>query len=178
MSKSWKIKLIAGVIVCVIISLLVVFIVNIVDNNRREKEELELRIDEMIDQLFYADMMFFENNMTVSFNWAASAVAGDREVPTTGQKLSDVVFVLTEEAAIGFPEGVLVAWPTEDTVLWMEEANRNLPLNRDIVEERGGNLLIFDSLPLTLDLIVNDWEHMNELMNDLKDWQDTISRDR
>ena len=141
-----------GVILCIVITSLVsVFIINTINNNEREREALRVRRIEMGEQLLYADSMFFESNgvASESLHWAAMIVAhGEVEV-------SDVVFVHSEAESGGFPEDAIVAWPSEDTVLFIENLNSRGAVQITLSE--------FDvTSPLTLEDSVENWKKIRE----------------
>ena len=139
------------VILCIVItSLASVFIINTINNNEREREEMRVRRREMSEQLFYAYDMFFQS-VVASENLHITALT----VATGEVELSDVVFVHSEAESGGFPDDVVVAWPSEDTVLFLEFLN-----------DWGMVLTVLEAhnitLPLTLEDLVDNWEMIRE----------------
>ena len=151
-----KNKIIIWLSMCIIIGLLIFFIVNTAIKSQRE-EELRVRRIELYEQIFYAETMFFVNNEHPNFVGLGPRVLRGDVLKSTGEEVADVVFVLSEEEAGGFPEGVIVVWPSEDTALFLERLNNNSNLRTLELED-------FDiSFPLELVDLVDNWELVNEI---------------
>ena len=152
-NKSSRNKVIIGVSLCVIISLVIILILNTINNNEREREELRVRRIEMSEQLFYARDMFFDNNMSIDFNWLGVTVGRGEAITPELQEISDVVFVHSEAEAVGFPDDVVVGWQSEYSELFLEWLANSLAI-REIEE-------LDITLPLTLETLVDSWEILN-----------------
>ena len=92
-------------------------------------------------------------------------------------KISEVVFVHSAEEAEGFPTNVLVAWPTEWSYLFLDYLNEWL--DPEAIGWNQTEDLVIDisdfsvELPLTRELMVEDWETMIEIRESLRNYGDT-----
>ena len=82
-------------------------------------------------------------------------------------EISEVVFVNSAEEAEGFAEDVFVAWPTERSDMLLELINGWLDPERTGLFQRADRVIDIDDLnvelPLTQQLLVEDWETMTEI---------------
>jgi len=141
-------------------------------NMEREAELEMLRRDEILDEISYAYHMFFGHNFPAYGNPNNSRDPFNTTYVHIGLhsgqlEISEVVFVHSAEEAEGFAEDVFVAWPTEWSELYLEFINGWLdPEVRGHVQHVDMVIDIDDlniELPLTRELMVEDWELMIEI---------------
>ena len=78
-------------------------------------------------------------------------------------KYKDIIFVYSEEEAEGYPENVLVTWPTENTEKILINFNQYILLREiDITPFSLTN-------PITMEDVVERWEQVNDFLNGFTD---------
>ena len=170
MKNKNRIKLILAV---VLVTVMIAYVgVNLyqrhIENveNMARKAELEMIRQEILDGIIYSDLMFFQNSFIYN-DWTSDygyTVCGEIDI-------SEVVFVNSAEESEGFAEDVFVAWPTEGSEMFLELINGWLdPEKRGHLQSADMVIDINDlsvELPLKLELMVNDWETMEEIRSRL-----------
>ena len=170
--KQRNMKLIISLITVPI--LLASIIVIILDFNQRESLTQEwaeqIHENEIMQSLALAESMFFDTNFPNPLEWSLGCKFMDvRHAITQGLKLSEVVFVNSEEEAVGFPNDVLVAWPTEWTDLFLEDLNEWV--DPSIIAYSQHNYFGVDfsdlnlELPLTRSFLIDNREVLDEIWN-------------
>ena len=156
-----------------------------IENTAREVE-LEMMQAEIRNRIRYSEDMLFQNNFSYD------GTPGDLNVYQTASsvffrldmgdiEINEVVFVNSAEEAEGFAEDVFVAWPTEWSDMYLELINGWLdPESRGRLQPADMVIDIDDldiELPLTRDLMVEDWELMTRIRSKLSTENSIANRD-
>jgi hypothetical protein len=73
-------------------------------------------------------------------------------------EVTSIEFVYSEDESIGFEEGVIVAWPSEDTVIILNNLNRyTIRHDVDLTEYSL-------TYPITMEDVVERWELVNDYL--------------
>lgn len=172
-----KIKYILTVVLILLVGIGVYKGVNLytehIETLEREAE-LELIRNEIRDRIRYANWMFFQNNFLYYDMHDDFFSTMDIYDSFFGGRvnISEVIFVHSAEEAEGFAEDVFVAWPTEGSEMFLELINDWLdPEVIGMLQHIDNTRITIDDLnvelPLKQELMVKDWEMMNEIMGRL-----------
>ena len=148
-------------------------------NNEDIKEEQQMLIPR--EKFFYADLMQFGFRFVVdgeelngaerylfTYLWGL-VIPGNSFDPSYDQ----LIFVHSKEEAVGLPDNVIAAWPSERTVVIIEGLHRAIEKDQETLDQlrsRRDAINIEDfglSYPLTTTNLVNHWERVDALWNSL-----------
>jgi len=148
-------------------------------NRANEEEEQQMLIPR--EKFFYADLMQFGFRFVVDgeelngserylFTYLWGLVIPGNSFDPSYNKL---IFVHSQEEAVGLPDNVIAAWPSERTVDIITGLHRAIARDQESLDQgwsRRDAINIEDfglSYPLTTTDLVNYWERVDSLWNSL-----------
>ena len=113
---------------------------------------------------------------------ARAIQAIDPRSPAFTPFYTDLIFVHSEEEAAGFPDNVIVAWPSEVTLWIIPEVHFRMGMDENKLAEWGTerDVLTFEefglSYPLAVADLVENWENVNVLFRSFTELEQSIIR--
>ena len=166
--------------ISIFIILLFVLPLTMCVNNRESNQKVQQAMIPF-SHFRYARQLRFEFQMVVDGERRITSNFRVNQIISLGSPYFDpfyteLVFVHTEEEAIGFPDNIIVAWPRDRFTAEGVVAGFHWAVNRSEEELRGSREVItleqFGlSPPLTVEDLVDSWERVNYLWGHLTDFE-------